>query len=132
MIRRTIILGGLCGLVVSIALVSTGWAQTETYDVEATWTKPTYGSEPTSYHVWVRSKADGAEVFDNWEEWATTSELSHVLTFEKERCYEVRINAEDTNGNIGPFSTPSLEFCGTKMPDEESGPGQPGQPVRKE
>lgn len=134
MIRRTILAGVLCGLVFSITLASTGWAQTETYDVEATWTKPAIGTLPVMYHVWVRSKEDGTEVYNKWEKWHSTSELKQILTFIKGRCYEVKVNAEDKDEVLGPFSIPSWEYCGIDFSGggETGGPGQPGQPIRIE
>jgi len=133
MIRRTILAGVLCGLVFSITLASTGWAQTD-YDVEATWTKPAIGTPPVMYHVWVRSKEDGTEAFNKWEKWHSTSGLKQILTFEKGRCYEVKINAEDKDKVLGPFSIPSWEYCGIDSSGGggSGGPGQPGQPTRKE
>jgi hypothetical protein len=133
MIRRTILAGVLCGLVFSITLASTGWAQTEPYDVEATWTAPSIGTPPVMYHVWVRSKEDGTEVFNKWEKWHSTSGLKQILTFEKGRCYEVKINAEDKDQVLGPFSIPSWEYCGIDFSGgDNGGPGQPGQPIRIE
>ena len=134
MIRRTILVGILFGLLVSITTASTGWAQ-ETYEVEASWTKPTIGTLPVLYHVWVRSKEIETEVFDDWEKWESTPELKITLTFKKERCYEVKVNAEDEAGRVGLFSIPSLEYCGidfTGGGGVDLGPGQPGQPIRKE
>lgn len=128
-IHRTILVGILFGLVVSFAMVSTGLAQTGTQEVEVTWTQPTVGTEPVMYHLWVRSKEDGAEKFGEWEKGESTPNLSQILTYKTGFCYEVRVQAEDKDGNIGPFSIPSLEYCGITI-DQDSGPGQPGKPSR--
>lgn len=132
MIRRITIAGAIFMAFLAVGGVSTGWAQAEEYTVEATWTAPTIGTDPVAYHVWVRSKLDGAETFDKWEEWATTPDLKQVLTFQAGRCYEVKVNAEDSKGIAGPFSIPSVEYCGINISDGNDGPGQPGQPFRTE
>ena len=128
-IQRTILVGILFGLVASIALVSAGLAQTGTYEVEVTWTKPTVGTEPVMYHLWVRSKEDGSEQFGDWEKGESTPNLSKILTYKTGFCYEVRVQAEDKDGLVGPYSIPSLEYCGVII-DQDSGPGQPGPPIR--
>lgn len=126
-IMRTILVGILFWLAASNAMVSTGLAQTETYDVEVTWTAPTIGTAPVMYHVWVRSKEDGAAEFGPWEKVESTPGLSQILTYKTGYCYEVKVHAEDKDGRIGPFSTPSMEYCGITTYGD-SGPGRPGKP----
>jgi len=131
MTRKTIIVGAICYLLISLAFVSTGLAQTEEYDADVTWTKPGFGSDPVLYHVWVREKEDGTESFGPWGEWKSTPELKVVLTFKRGFCYEVKVNAEDIDGIIGPDSKTSVEYCVVGVDGNQTGPGQPGQPIQK-
>ena len=130
-IQRTILVGIIFGFVASIALVSSGLAQAGSYEVEVTWTKPTIGTEPVMYHLWGRSREESAEKFGDWEKLKSTPDLSQVLVYQPGLCYEVKIQAEDKDGIFGPFSIPSLEYCGISI-DQDSGPGRPGTPIRND
>jgi len=97
--------------------------------VQASWAPPATGSKPVLYHAWVRARAFGETEFGAWEEWPTTPEPSEALNLDAGFCYQVKVQAEDAEKHLGPFSIPSEEFC---CGDEDQGPGQPGQPVRLE